>query len=92
LTDPVGQRARFRAGQGRKQVLYGETYPIDEDFLKALEYGMPPSAGARSALTASSLWRPTRKSDSPPVFSRSEVVLCPSINTFGIVSPQVYLV
>jgi elongation factor P--(R)-beta-lysine ligase len=45
LTDPVEQRARFRADQARKQVLYGETYPIDEDFLAALEYGMPKAAG-----------------------------------------------
>jgi elongation factor P--(R)-beta-lysine ligase len=45
LTDPAEQRARFRADQAKKQALYGETYPIDEDFLAALEYGMPPSAG-----------------------------------------------
>jgi lysyl-tRNA synthetase class 2 len=45
LTDPAEQRARFRADQKRKQALYGETYPIDEDFLEALECGMPPSAG-----------------------------------------------
>jgi elongation factor P--(R)-beta-lysine ligase len=45
LTDPAEQRARFRADQARKQALYGETYPIDEDFLTALEVGMPPSAG-----------------------------------------------
>jgi lysyl-tRNA synthetase class 2 len=45
LTDPAEQRARFRADQARKHALYGETYPIDEDFLEALECGMPPSAG-----------------------------------------------
>jgi elongation factor P--(R)-beta-lysine ligase len=45
LTDPVEQRARFLADQARKQALYGETYPIDGDFLAALEAGMPPSAG-----------------------------------------------
>jgi elongation factor P--(R)-beta-lysine ligase len=45
LTDPVEQRARFLADQAKKQVLYGETYPIDEDFLAALEHGMPESAG-----------------------------------------------
>jgi elongation factor P--(R)-beta-lysine ligase len=45
LTDPVEQCARFRADQTRKQALYGEIYPIDEDFLAALEYGMPPAAG-----------------------------------------------
>ncbi len=45
LTDPAEQRARFRADQAKKQALYGETYPIDEDFLAALDHGMPPSAG-----------------------------------------------
>ncbi len=45
LTDPAEQRARFLADQAKKQALYGETYPIDEDFLAALEYGMPPAAG-----------------------------------------------
>ncbi|HUC72964.1 MAG TPA: amino acid--tRNA ligase-related protein, partial [Stellaceae bacterium] len=45
LTDPAEQRARFLADQAKKQALYGEIYPIDEDFLAALEYGMPPSAG-----------------------------------------------
>jgi lysyl-tRNA synthetase class 2 len=45
LTDPAEQRARFLADQAKKQALYGETYPIDEDFLAALEYGLPPSAG-----------------------------------------------
>ena len=45
LTDPAEQRARFRADQEKKQALYRETYPIDEDFLAALDYGLPPSAG-----------------------------------------------
>ncbi len=45
LTDAAEQRARFLADQARKQALYGETYPIDEDFLAALEHGLPPSAG-----------------------------------------------
>jgi lysyl-tRNA synthetase class 2 len=45
LTDPVEQRVRFAADQARNQALYGETYPVDEDFLAALEYGLPASAG-----------------------------------------------
>jgi lysyl-tRNA synthetase class 2 len=45
LTDPTEQRARFVADQARKQALYGETYPIDEDFLAALEHGLPACAG-----------------------------------------------
>jgi lysyl-tRNA synthetase class 2 len=45
LTDAAEQRRRFAADQARKQVLYGETYPIDEDFLAALEQGLPDCAG-----------------------------------------------
>jgi lysyl-tRNA synthetase class 2 len=45
LTDPAEQRVRFLADQQRKQALYGETYPIDEDFLAALEHGLPECAG-----------------------------------------------
>ena len=45
LTDPAEQRARFRADLARKQARYGETYPIDEDFLAALEHGLPDCAG-----------------------------------------------
>jgi lysyl-tRNA synthetase class 2 len=44
LTDPVEQRRRFEAEMAEKQRLYGETYPIDEDFLAALAY-MPPASG-----------------------------------------------
>lgn len=45
LTDPAVQRARFEADMQKKQALYGERYPIDQDFLAALEEGMPESAG-----------------------------------------------
>jgi len=44
LTDPREQRARFEAEQAKKERLYGERFPIDEDFLAALAH-MPPSAG-----------------------------------------------
>lgn len=44
LTDPVIQRERFVAEMAAKQTLYGETYPIDEDFLAALPH-MPESSG-----------------------------------------------
>jgi lysyl-tRNA synthetase class 2 len=44
LTDPVEQRIRLEAEMARKERLYGERYPIDEDFLTALG-GMPPACG-----------------------------------------------
>ena len=45
LTDAAEQRQRFIADQAKKQTLYSETYPIDEDFLAALEHGLPECAG-----------------------------------------------
>src|SRR6185437_14066798 len=36
LTDPGEQRRRFGAAMADKQRIYGERYPIDEDFLSAL--------------------------------------------------------
>ena len=44
LTDPVEQRRRLEAEMAKKQRLYGERYPIDEDFLAALAL-MPPASG-----------------------------------------------
>lgn len=45
LTDSAEQRRRFEAEMVEKQRIYGETYPIDEDFLAALDH-MPPASGA----------------------------------------------
>ena len=45
LTDPGEQRRRFLTDQAKKQALYGASYPIDEDFLAALEHGLPDCAG-----------------------------------------------
>lgn len=44
LTDPVEQRRRFQADMAEKARIYGETYPLDEDFLAALAL-MPPASG-----------------------------------------------
>lgn len=44
LTNPEEQRRRFAAEMDEKQRVYGERYPIDEDFLAALAY-MPPASG-----------------------------------------------
>jgi lysyl-tRNA synthetase class 2 len=45
LTDPHEQRRRFEAEMDEKARIYGERYPIDEDFLAALS-DMPPASGA----------------------------------------------
>ncbi len=45
LTDADEQLRRFEADMALKEKLYGERHPIDMDFIDALRYGMPPSAG-----------------------------------------------
>lgn len=44
LTDPAEQRRRFEAEMAEKARVYGERYPLDEDFLDALAI-MPPASG-----------------------------------------------
>lgn len=45
LNDPDDQRERFMAQLDQKELADEETMLMDDDFLKALEYGMPPAAG-----------------------------------------------
>jgi len=44
LTEPEEQRRRFEAEMNEKARVYGERYPLDEDFLAALAH-MPPASG-----------------------------------------------
>jgi lysyl-tRNA synthetase class 2 len=45
LTNAAEQRARFEADRARRHKLYGQDWPLDEDFLEALAEGMPHSCG-----------------------------------------------
>ena len=49
LTDPAEQRRRFEAEMAEKARVYGERYPIDEDFLAALAT-MPQASGGALGL------------------------------------------
>jgi lysyl-tRNA synthetase class 2 len=45
LNDPAEQRLRFEEEQRAKDAGDLERGSIDEDYLRALEYGMPPTGG-----------------------------------------------
>ena len=72
LTDPGIQRVRLQADMDEKERLYGLRWPVDGDFLAALDHGLPDCAGIalgfdRLAMLASGaahiedvLWLPVR--------------------------------
>ncbi len=50
LTNPIEQREKFEEQDKERREGDAEANPIDEDFLEAIEYGMPPTAGIGLAI------------------------------------------
>jgi lysyl-tRNA synthetase class 2 len=63
LNDPIDQRRRFEAQARLNAAGDEEAGPVDEDYLRALEYGMPPTGAWASGSTGCSCtWRESRTS------------------------------
>ena len=45
LNDPIDQRERFEAQMRMREAGDDEAHVMDEDFINALSYGMPPTGG-----------------------------------------------
>ena len=45
LNDPLDQRARFEAQTALRDAGDEEAQQVDDDYIRALEYGMPPTGG-----------------------------------------------
>ena len=45
LNDPIDQKQRFEAQLREKELGNDEAHEMDEDFIEALEFGLPPTGG-----------------------------------------------
>ncbi len=45
LNDPIDQKLRFQKQESEREAGDEEAHQMDDDFIRALEYGMPPAAG-----------------------------------------------
>ena len=61
LNDPIDQRGGSRRRRDLRAAGDQEAAGVDEDYLRAMEYGMPPTAASASASTACSCISPARQ-------------------------------
>lgn len=74
LNDPMDQRERFEEQMKLREAGDAEAQMIDEDFVEALEYGMPPAAGfgMSERLFAVLMDKPVRETVIFPLMRREE--------------------
>ncbi len=74
LNDPIDQRKRFKEQMKLREKGDREAHRLDEEFLRALEYGMPPAAGfgMSERLFAVLMDKPIRETVIFPLMKRAD--------------------
>ncbi len=80
LNDPIDQRGRFEEQMKLREAGDKEAQMLDEDFVEALEYGMPPAAGfgVSERLFSKLVDKPMRETVFFPPMRREDVVPTPA--------------